>query len=173
MSGFDTILVADWSAARRAPARPSKDAIWLGLNRGGVSQEPVYCRTRAEAEAHITALIEAEQAAGRRLLAAFDFPFGYPAGFARHVTGSDDPFALWDWFEDRIEDAADGSNNRYDVAETLNALFEGPGPFWGKPHRDRWPGIPYRKAGIRFDTVAERRLCDTVAGASSSFSPCG
>ncbi len=168
MSGFDTILVADWSAARRAPARPSKDAIWLGLNRGGVSQEPVYCRTRAEAEAHITALIEAEQAAGRRLLAAFDFPFGYPAGFARHVTGSDDPFALWDWFEDRIEDAADGSNNRYDVAETLNALFEGPGPFWGKPHRDRWPGIPYRKAGIRFDTVAERRLCDTVAGASSS-----
>lgn len=168
MTPFDTVLVADWSAARRAPAKPSKDAIWLGITRHGVSLDPVYCRSRLEAEAWITDLIREETGAGRRLLATFDFPFGYPAGFARHVTGSDDPFALWDWFADHITDAPDGSNNRFEVAEKLNALFDGPGPFWGKLHKDQWPGVPYRKEGIRFDRIAEKRACDNVARAASS-----
>ena len=168
MSLFDTVLVVDWSAGKRAGPTPRKDAIWLGVTRGGVSQEPVYCRSRIDAGQAITEIITDEKKAGRRLLCAFDFPFGYPAGFARHVTGSDDPFAVWDWLEARITDAADGANNRYDVAEELNGLFEGMGPFWGKPHKDRWPAVPYRKAGIGFETVAEKRACDAVAKASSS-----
>lgn len=168
MRPFDTILVADWSAAKRAGPTPRKDAIWLGITREGVSLEPVYCRSRQEAELTVLDLIEQETAAGRRLLCAFDFPFGYPKGFARHVTGSDDPFALWDWLETRITDAPDGSNNRFEVAETLNALFTGAGPFWGKLHRDKWPGVPYRKEGITFDTVPEKRACDQLAKAASS-----
>jgi len=166
--GFDTVLVADWSAGMRAGPTPRKDAIWLGITRAGISQAPEYCRSRQQAEARIANLIEEEKSSGRRLLCAFDFPFGYPTGFARHVTGSEDPFELWDWFEARITDAPDGANNRYDVAETLNALFDGPGPFWGKPHKDRWPGVPYRKAGIAFDAVSEKRGCDAQAKASSS-----
>ena len=67
-------------------------------------QEPIYCRTRIEAEARIGDLIAGERAAGRRLLAAFDFPFGYPRGVARAITGSDDPLVLWDWLAARIED---------------------------------------------------------------------
>jgi molybdopterin molybdotransferase len=165
---FDTILVADWSAGKRAGPLPKRDAIWLGITRDGESMEPQFCRSRQEAEQQITALIAQEKAAGRRLLCSFDFPFGYPQGFARHVTGSDDPFTLWDWFEARITDASDGTNNRYDVAQDLNAMFAGAGPFWGKPQEDKWSGIPYRKAGIRFDTVAEKRACDAVAKASSS-----
>ncbi|WP_299024962.1 gephyrin-like molybdotransferase Glp [uncultured Sulfitobacter sp.] len=168
MKGCDTVLVADWSAGKRAGPTPRKDAIWLGVTRSGVSQPPRYCRSRQEAEALIAEVITHEQAAGRRLLCAFDFPFGYPAGFGRRVTGSDDPFALWDWFEARITDAPDGSNNRYDVAEELNRLFVGAGPFWGKPHKDRWPDIPYRKEGIIYDEVAEKRECDSIAKASSS-----
>ena len=168
MTPFDTILVVDWSAGRRAPEKPSRDAIWLGLTCAGIPQEPMYCRDRQQAEAAITDLIRTEMAQGRRLLAAFDFPFGYPGGFTRHVTGSDDTLALWDWFERHIIDTPDGSNNRFDVAETLNALFDGPGPFWGKSHKDRWPGVPYRKAGIKFDQIAEKRLCDTVSKAASS-----
>jgi molybdopterin molybdotransferase len=165
---FDTILVVDWSAGKRAGVSPRKDAIWLGLTRDGISQEPQYCRSRQEAEQAIAELIMDETRAMRRLLCTFDFPFGYPTGFARHVTGSDDPFVLWDWFEGRITDAADGSNNRYEVAESLNQMFEGEGPFWGKPDQDRWPDVPYRKAGIRFDQVAENRTCDRVSKASSS-----
>lgn len=168
MSLFDTVLVADWSAGKRAGLKPQKDAIWLGITRDGVSQDPVYCRSRAEAEAQIAQYIAAETAAGRRLLCAFDFPFGYPSGFARHVTGSDDPFALWDWFETHIRDGADGTNNRYAVAEVLNRMFEGAGPFWGKPHQDKWPDVPYRKAGISFDMVAEKRACDAISKAPSS-----
>lgn len=168
MTRFDTFLVVDWSAGKRAPARPGKDAIWLGITRDGVEQDPLYCRTRQEAEAIIADLIRAETAAGRRLLACFDFPFGYPKGFARHLTGTDDTLALWDWFEARITDAPDGSNNRYDIAEEINRSFDGPGPFWGKSHADRWPDLPYRKEGIPFDPVPEKRACDVVAKAASS-----
>lgn len=168
MRPFETILVVDWSAGKRKGPKPQKDAIWLGITRQGVSLEPQYCRSRQEAEQVIGQLIEAEQQAGRRLLCAFDFPFGYPQGFARHVTGTDDPFALWDWFEARITDAEDGSNNRFDVAETLNGMFAGAGPFWGKSHKERWPAVPYRKEGIAFDVIAEKRTCDTISKASSS-----
>lgn len=168
MRPFDTILVADWSAAKRAGPTPSKDSIWLGLTRNGISQEPVYCRSRHEAEQVLADLIDAEAAAGRRMLCTFDFPFGYPQGFARQITGSDDPFALWDWFEARITDAADGTNNRFDVAEMLNGFFAGPGPFWGKHDRAGWPGVPYRKEGIVYDTVPEKRACDLVSKAASS-----
>ncbi|MFY9211321.1 MAG: gephyrin-like molybdotransferase Glp [Aestuariivita sp.] len=168
MRAFDSILVADWSAGKRAPKSPSKDAIWLCVARRGAAEEPVYCRTRREAEDWIRNFFAQEIAAGRRVLAGFDFPFGYPQGFAAHVTGSSDPLAVWDWLEARITDAEDGANNRYDVAQTLNALFEGPGPFWGKPNEAGWPEIPYRKADIAFDQLSERRACDLAAKASSS-----
>ncbi len=169
MSSFDSVLVVDWSAAaKRAPKRPSKDAIWLGFVRGGVASDPIYCRTRIEAEARIAHIMEEERAAGRRLLATFDFPFGYPTGLARRITGSDDPLDLWDWLAARITDSETGQNNRFDVAEAINSHFDEPGPLWGKTHVDRWPGIPYRKAGIVYDEVAEKRTCDLISAASSS-----
>ncbi|MEL7099093.1 MAG: gephyrin-like molybdotransferase Glp [Pseudomonadota bacterium] len=164
MKPFDTIIVADWSAAKRAPAKPSKDAIWIAIH----GQDPLYFRTRQDAESWLTDTLRAEAAAGRRTLACFDFPFGYPAGFARQVTGSDDPFALWDWFEAHITDAPDGTNNRYAIAEHLNTLTPGPGPFWGKLKREDHPGLPYRKEGIDFAPHGELRTCDTVARAASS-----
>ncbi|WP_292286432.1 gephyrin-like molybdotransferase Glp [Marivita sp.] len=168
MTGFDTIAIVDWSAGKRAPKRPSRDAIWFGVVTGGVAQEPVYCRARTEAEAWLEAFIDSEAQAGRRVLIGFDFPFGYPSGFVGRVTGSNDPLLFWDWLEARITDNKEGKNNRFDVAETLNRLFDGPGPFWGKPSETGWPDLPYRKAGIRFDQVAERRRCDRAAKASSS-----
>ncbi|RBI77040.1 molybdopterin molybdenumtransferase MoeA [Roseovarius sp. TE539] len=169
MTGFDSVLVVDWSAAgKRAPERPSRDAIWMGLVRDGEPQAPVYCRSRIEAEARIAAIFGQEMEAGRRLLATFDFPFGYPRGFARRLTGSDDPLLLWDWLAARITDSEDGVNNRFDVAEEMNAALDGPGPLWGKTHGDRWPGIPYRKQDIVYAEVPEKRTCDRVARTSSS-----
>ncbi|MBF9034820.1 molybdopterin molybdenumtransferase MoeA [Rhodobacterales bacterium HKCCE2091] len=168
MTRFDCFVVVDWSAGKSGPARPSKDSIWIGLARPGAAPESRYMRSRIEAEAALAELFAAETAAGRRVLAGFDFPFGYPAGVARRIAGSDDPFALWDWLEQRIEDAPDGSNNRYAVAEEMNRHFDGPGPFWGKPSEAAHPGVPYRKQGIRFDQVAERRAADVAAKAASS-----
>lgn len=168
MTGFDTIAIVDWSAGKRAPARPTKDAIWIGVTRNGEDLEPVYFRSRIEAEVWLNEFIEAEAKSGLRVLIGFDFPFGYPRGFVRHVTGSDDPLAFWDWLEARITDSEAGENNRFDVASEINCLFDGQGPFWGKPSETGWPDVPYRKAGISYDICAERRACDLVAKASSS-----
>ena len=44
--------------------KPRKDAIWLGVARNGVAEEPLYLRNRAVAEAALVALIEQEKAAG-------------------------------------------------------------------------------------------------------------
>ena len=168
MTGFDTIAIVDWSAGKRAPARPSKDAIWIGVVRQGAEHDPVYCRSRIEAEAWLSSFIKAEADAGRRALIGFDFPFGYPRGFVGQVTGADDPLVFWDWLESRITDTEAGENNRFDVASEINRLFDGPGPFWGKPTEDAWPDVPYRKSGISYDICAERRACDLAAKASSS-----
>ena len=39
------------------------------------------------------------------MLIGFDFPFGYPRGFARALTGRADPFAVWTYLAGQIEDA--------------------------------------------------------------------
>ncbi len=164
---LDTILVVDWSAASGV-RRAGPDAIWIGVVRDGVEGEPLHMPTRRDAEAWLEDTLRGEIAAGRRVLAAFDFPFGYPAGFARAVTGRDDPLALWDWLAARIEDDERGRNNRFAVASELNGLFPGIGPFWGKPSERDWPDIPYRGTARAGHGMAETRTCDRAARASST-----
>ena len=120
---FDRVIVVDWSAASSpTSAKPSADAIWLGTARvsdGSVAES--YRRTRAEAEAALHDAVREALAAGERLLIGFDFPFGYPAGFARALTGRPEALALWDWLAERIEDGTDNRNHRIDVAAAINA----------------------------------------------------
>lgn len=140
---FDTVAIVDWSATNGpSPARPSPDAIWIGTATAA-GTEARYFRTRAEAEAHLSALIDREIAAARRLLIGFDFPMGYPAGFAARLTGQPDPRALWRWLADHIRDEGN-RNNRFDVAAAINARL-GPGPFWGRPASLPLPHLPERK----------------------------
>ncbi|TDL81611.1 molybdopterin molybdenumtransferase MoeA [Palleronia sediminis] len=167
MRGFDTILVVDWSAAEGV-RRAERDSIWIGAVRDGMAEKPRPMPTRREAETWLADRIGSEIAAGRRVMAAFDFPFGYPAGFAEAVTGASDPLRLWDWLAERIEDDARGRNNRFEVAADLNRLFPGTGPFWGKPHRDRFPDIPYHGRSRDGHGMAEKRACEVASGASSS-----
>ncbi len=134
MTGFDTIIMVDWSArSAPSPAKRTKDSIFVGVTIGGRGGTPSYHRTRDAAMRALTGLLDGEIRAGRRVLVGFDFPFGYPKGFARAVTGSDDPLALWVHLADIIEDDDRNRNNRFDVAEGFNALFPGIGPFWGCP----------------------------------------
>nr|WP_254655285.1 gephyrin-like molybdotransferase Glp [Roseobacter sp. GAI101] len=163
MTTFDTFVMVDWSGGNDTGARPRKDAIWAGVSRSGAADAPVYLRNRIDAETWIAALIDSEAQAGRRTLIGFDFPFGYPAGFAEAVTGDSDPFALWDWFEARIQDSPQ-ANNRFDLAGELNlALGTGNGPFWanGLPNRDI-PGLPRTKAGYE-NPFSDRRHAETLA----------
>ena len=144
---FDTVAIVDWSAANGpSPARPSPDAIWIGTATAA-GTDARYFRTRAEAETHLAALMDAEQAAARRLLIGFDFPLAYPAGFAARLTGQADPRALWAWLAGRITDPGN-RNNRFAVADAINAIMGGraaAGPFWGRPAALALPHLPDRK----------------------------
>jgi molybdopterin molybdotransferase len=157
VSGFETIVVVDWSArSSPSPKRETADAIWIGVATGG-EVTCSYHRTRAAAMRFLTDLFEAERAAGRRVLAGFDFPFAYPEGFCRRVTGSDDPLALWVDLATRIEDADDNANNRWQVAAELNDLFPGVGPFWGCPVNVTDPRLPHRGNDRHDHGMTERR----------------
>ncbi|MET4100989.1 molybdopterin molybdotransferase [Roseovarius sp. MBR-78] len=168
MTGFDTFAMLDWSSGNDTGPRPRRDAIWLGLVRGGVEESPRYFRNRVEAEAALAALIEAECAAGRRLLIGCDFPFGFPAGFARGLTGCDNPFAVWDWLETVIEDSP-RANNRFDVAGEINGRFPGLGPFWFNGLKREIEGLPRRDTRTGHGLPDRRRADADAPGAFSAW----
>ena len=167
---FHTHVVVDWSArSKPSPKRKSKDAIWWAVARNDsgkvVVETPAYARTRHEALDRLGGLIASELDAGRRVLVGFDFPFGYPAGVAAHLSGEASALALWDWLAEQIEDGADNGNNRYDVAAAVNQEYPGVGPFWGRPATWDYPTIPVR-ASARTGQARhppERRICDVRA----------
>lgn len=162
MSGFDTIVMVDWSGGNDRGTTPKKDAIWAGVNRGGIAQEPVYLRNRDVAERWLSDLFTAEQTAGRRVLAGFDFPFGYPVGFAKALTGSPDPLILWDWFEARVEDTPK-ANNRFALAGQINRdLGGGKGPFWFSPPTREIEGLPRTKEAYS-NPFPEKRMSEQRA----------
>jgi molybdopterin molybdotransferase len=133
MTGFDTVVVVDWSArATPSPARPSKDAIFLGICRDGYLAT-LYQRTRSQAMRNIRGLIDGDLRAGRRILLAFDFPSPIRTVFGENLAGDGDPLALWAYLSQRIEDDDRNGNNRFEVAAALNGMFGQDGPFWGHP----------------------------------------
>lgn len=156
-AGFDRIIIVDWSASKvPSPKKPSPDAIWMAVVDADGTQCS-YHRTRADVMTRLRAQFDAALAAGQRVLAGFDFPFGYPAGFGRAVAGVDDPLALWSALSARIEDGDDNANNRFDVARALNRLFPGVGPFWGCPADLEDADLPARGTARQGHGMPEKR----------------
>ncbi|TRD20715.1 gephyrin-like molybdotransferase Glp [Palleronia caenipelagi] len=161
MSVFDTVIVVDWSAkSAPSPVRPSADAIWIAETSGGETACS-YHRTRSEAVAHLEARFEGVLAEGRRVLAGFDFAFGYPAGTAQALTGHEDVFALWAWLAERIEDDARNGNNRFEVAAEMNRCLQGR-PFWGRPKERQVADLHWGKGETDYSAFAERRAVEQV-----------
>ena len=161
---FDRVITVDWSGGNDRGSRPVRDAIWTCIGRGGKSEAPIYHRNRTVAEAYLFDTL----ASGESTLLAIDLCFAYPDGFAKRLTGSDDPLDVWDWFEARIEDAPD-ANNRFDIAGQINAMFDGIGPFWGNGLKRDIDHLP-RKGLARTNTdFAEKRAADLAA--KGAFSP--
>ncbi|MFN3644036.1 MAG: molybdopterin guanine dinucleotide synthesis [Gemmobacter sp.] len=156
----DAVLIVDWSAAARpTPPRPSADAIWIGrADARGVTAR--YHRTRADAMAALSSSIDAAVAAGQRLLIGADFPFGYPAGFARALTGRDGALAVWDWLAAQVEDGPDNASNRFALAAAINARLPGIGPFWGRPAGLALPDLPDRGTLRHGHGMTERRMVE-------------
>lgn len=168
---FDTHIVVDWSAkSKPSDATPTKDAIWWAAARDGVVGKPEYARTRHDAMQRLTAIMAGERDAQRRVLVGFDFPFGYPAGVARRLTGQAHAFALWRWLAERIEDDDRNHNNRFDVAARINQEYPGDGPCWGRPVSSECLEIPTHKPdGIaRGIHPRERRVADEQAAGAKT-----
>lgn len=159
---FDSFIVVDWSGGNDRGPTPKKDAIWAAVVRGGEVQPSQYLRNRQIAEAWLFDVLTAEIAAGRRALVGFDFPFGYPHGFAKAVTGSDDPLVLWDWFAQNLTDTPE-SNNRYALADSLNQRFPETGPFWFNGSSQDLAHLPRKGRDVGKTGFASKRLCETLA----------
>ena len=97
----------------------------------------MYCPTRIAAIEHIEKLLLDHAKKLRRILIGFDFPYGYPRGFARSMALADDRqswLSVWAKISSRVEDKALNVNNRFTAAAELNAIIDrSPGPYWGCP----------------------------------------
>lgn len=153
--------MVDWSGGADRGPTPKRDAIWACLV-SDTGEETVYLRNRQVAEAWIGETIAREVDRGQQVLAGFDFPFATPAGFARAVTGVDDPLALWDWFAEAVEDGPK-ANNRFDVAARLNRMFPRVGPFWGNGLKREIDDLPRKGNARTFRWSPEKRAVEQKA----------
>lgn len=158
----DRIAILDWSAAGRP--RQGKDSIWLGLSDGSASNPP----TRARAFEALATLVEDSLTRGETLLVGADFAFGYPAGFARALTGRPGALAVWDWLFRHVEDAPDNASNRIDLAAAINARMPGAGPFWFNPLRREVAGLTRKRPAPDAMAFAEHRRADATAKGAQS-----
>jgi hypothetical protein len=157
---FDSFVIVDWSAANMP--RIGRDSIWI-CRRCGDHETLVNPPTRYAAKALIAEWLMAACATDERVLVGFDFPLGYPAGFAARLGLPGPPWrAVWDEIAGRITDDERNRNNRFEVADALNRRVSGGGfPFWGcpaAPVRTCLAGRHHRRHDS--EGLAERRIVD-------------
>ena len=162
---FQRVVVVDWSAAGQPVT--GRDSIWIAQARGDAA-ESWTPPTRAVAEARLHALILQALDAGERLLVGVDFAFGYPAGFARALTGRDAALAVWAWLAARLQDDAKNRNNRFALAAEMNRALPGLGPFWFHPPGQGGPDLPLKGAARSGHGMAEARVTDAAAPGAQS-----
>jgi precorrin-8X/cobalt-precorrin-8 methylmutase len=132
---FDRYVLVDWSGAAK-PSR-GKDSIWSASGDSIEVSSPQNPATRAEATELLRNLLVAAAGRGERVLIGFDFPYGFPAGFAAALQLSSllPPWReTWARLMETMHDASNNANRRFDDARALNeAIGSPPGPFWGHP----------------------------------------
>lgn len=154
------MVIVDWSAASRP--KTGRDSIWI-CRRDGAGERLDNPPTRHAARALLAEFLAGASGRGERVLLGFDFPFGYPTGFAAGLALRGPAWrAVWDEIAGLIEDSPDNANNRFAVAAELNRrISQGPFPFWGCPARAAGPFLaPRHHRRHDTDGLAERRLID-------------
>ncbi|MGE0141089.1 MAG: cobalamin biosynthesis protein CbiG [Ilumatobacteraceae bacterium] len=158
---FDRYVAVDWSASGRPTRGPN--SIWTCVMAGRDGSTDLENHpTREAATRHLAGVLAA---AADRVLVAFDFAFGFPNGFARaaHLAGEPPWVAAWRHLDGALVDRPDNANNRFEVAERLNArIGEGPGPFWGTARGARVSAhlSPRRAPGFPHGGLVEHRLAE-------------
>lgn len=142
---FDAYIIVDWTAAEGR--KTGDQSVWIGVVKRDVRFRLAYeahnPASRAEGEALIRTLLADLRKKGQRVLLGFDFGLGLPAGTAKRLGLSGEPWAaLWKFMAANIVDKPDNAmNNRFAVAAKMNRLMTDEArPFWGAPARyaQRW-----------------------------------
>ena len=160
---FDTFVIVDWSAANRP--KKGRDSIWIcAVSGDGTERLTENPDTRHKAKNLLGGVLSDATARDERILLGFDFPFGYPIGFAQRLrlNGSPPWRAVWDEIARLVEDGEDNRSNRFEVGATLNQrVSNGNFPFWGCP-----VGLVHDHLGPKHhnrhqdEGLAEKRLID-------------
>jgi precorrin-8X/cobalt-precorrin-8 methylmutase len=157
---FDVFVMVDWSAA--TVPRTGRDSIWICWHQkdGERLENPP---TRHAAKSTLADWLAAAVQRGERVLIGFDFPFGYPAGFAARLSLSGPPWrAVWDEIAGLLQDSEENGNNRFKIAAEFNRrVSNGCFPFWGRPPGFDTPFLgPKHHRAHENGGLAERRLVD-------------
>jgi hypothetical protein len=172
---FNAYVIVDWSAASKP--NTGADSVWIGVLKRDVrfrlAFEAFNPPTRAEAEKRIVAVLDDLKKRNERALLGFDFPLGFPRGFASalKLPGTPPWRAVWDQVDKMVKDKADNTNNRFGVASEINRrLTGGPFPFWGCPPKDALTTLqPKRTREHGAGDLPEMRHADLAAKGASSI----
>lgn len=172
---FSAYVIVDWSAA--AKPTTGADSIWIGVLKRDIrfrmAFESFNPATRAEAETRLNLILDDLKKRGERVLLGFDFPLGFPRGFAAALSlPGDEPWrAVWDQLNKMVKDKPDNLNNRFGVGSEINRrMTGGPFPFWGCPPKDTLTTLqPKRSRPHGPDDLPEFRHADEAAKGASSI----
>jgi len=172
---FSAYIIVDWSAA--AKPTTGADSIWIGVLKRDVrfrmAFESYNPATRAEAEKRLAGVLDDLKKRSERALVGFDFPLGFPRGFAAAMKLAAEPAwrAVWDQLDRMVKDKADNTNNRFGVGSEINRrLTGGPFPFWGCPPKDALTTLqPKRTRAHGPDDLPEFRHADLAAKGAASI----
>jgi hypothetical protein len=172
---FSAYVIVDWSAASK-PAQGA-DSIWIGVLKRDVrfrmAFEAFNPSTRAEAETKLNAVLDDLKKRSERALVGFDFPLGFPRGFAAalKLPGERPWRSAWDQLAKMVTDKPTNLNNRFGVASEINRrLTGGPFPFWGCPPKDALTTLqPKRTRAHGPDDLPEFRHAELAAKGAASI----
>ncbi|MBI1196660.1 MAG: cobalamin biosynthesis protein CbiG [Phenylobacterium sp.] len=172
---FSAYVIVDWSAA--AKPTTGADSVWIGVLKRDIrfrmAFESFNPATRAEAETRLNAILDDLKKRSERALVGFDFPLGFPRGFASalNLPGETPWQATWDQLAKMVKDKADNTNNRFGVGSEINRrLTGGPFPFWGCPPKDALTTLqPKRTRPHGPDDLPEFRHADVAAKGAASI----
>jgi hypothetical protein len=162
---FDAYIFIDWNSKNTlGPQRQAPDNVWIGQWYSNELYPETYCRSRDECIDYLIDILKKLIRENQKVLIGFDFSYGYPKGLANalgHNIGPKPWCEIWEEISNRIKDTQFNENNRFEVANDLNAKIGGSGPFWGHPQGQTWGNLNPRSPGFPFRTAngeALRRL---------------
>jgi hypothetical protein len=172
---FSAYVIVDWSAASKPTT--GADSVWIGVLKRDVRFRMVFESfnppTRGEAEKRLALILDDLKKRSERALVGFDFPLGFPRGFAQalKLPGEAPWRAAWDQLDKMVKDKADNTNNRFGVASEINRrLTGGPFPFWGCPPRDTLTTLQPKKTKMHGPgDLPEFRHADLAAKGAASI----